>query len=194
MRIFLAVFPTPEAQALAYAAGESLRQASEREGLPANGVSWVKRENLHYTLRFIGDVGEDGARRIAEAAQEAARGCAPFEVTLGAPGAFPKPREARVLWIGLASDEAPFADLAMRLERALERRGFTRESRRFSAHLTLGRVRTPSHDWSVALAGVNPLASEAAARFTVRGVSVVASTLSPKGSRYDVRAEAILGL
>jgi 2'-5' RNA ligase len=194
MRIFLAVFPTSEAQGLAYAAGQSLRQAAEREGVPANSVSWVRPENLHYTVRFIGEVGEDGARRIAEAAQEAARGCAPFEATLGAPGAFQKPRDARVLWIGLVTGEAPFADLALRLERALERRGFTREKRPFSAHLTLGRVRRPSHDWTGALAGAASLALQPAARFTVSGVSVVASTLSPQGSRYDVRAEAVLSL
>src|SRR5262245_22531645 len=63
-RIFLAVFPPPEVQQAAYALAESLRATS-------HGVSWVKAENLHYTLRFMGEVGADGVRRIAEAVAEA---------------------------------------------------------------------------------------------------------------------------
>ncbi len=61
MRLFLAVFPGAAVQRAAHAAGEALRK-------PGDGVSWVKQENLHYTMRFLGDVGADGARRAAEAA------------------------------------------------------------------------------------------------------------------------------
>ena len=194
MRIFLAVFPPPETQTLAFDAAESLQRAAEREGIPAGEVAWVRRENLHYTLSFLGELNEEGAARAEEAAREAAIGLAPFEVALGAPGAFPNARRARVLWLGLSAGADPLIELAVRLERALRSRGFSRDERPFSPHLTVGRVRDPRHDLTGALAGANSLASEAASRFTVRRVSVVASTLSPGGSRYEIRAEAALGV
>ena len=193
MRLFLAVFPPPESQALAFAASAALKRAAAADGMGEKTVSWVKLENLHYTLRFIGEVGEDGARRITQAAEEAAAPVPRFDVTLGGLGAFPRPRDARVLWLGLAAGGDPFRDLARRLEKALAKRGFEPETRGFSPHLTLGRVRDRGLDWTQALASVNSLENDPAAGFTVRSISVVVSHLSPKGSRYDIRAEAALG-
>jgi len=161
-----------------------VRRGAEAAGVSARAVSWVKRENLHYTLRFIGEVGEDGARRIEEAAFEAAKAEPAFDAVLGAPGAFPSARRARVLWLGLAEGSGALVRLAARLERAPE-------GRPFAPHVTLGRVRE-SGDFSVALDGAASLAREPGARFPVRAIAVVTSTLSPAGSRYDIRAEAAL--
>lgn len=179
MRLFLAVFPPRATQALAAGAIDALRR-------PGDGVSWVKPANLHYTLRFIGDVGADGARRVAEAAREAAGGLAPFDVVLGGPGAFPSPRGARVLWIGLSAGADPFRALAKRLEAALEKRGWERERQAFHPHLTIGRVRQPGRDWTEALASAPGLAGDPAACFRVGGIACVESTLSPQGSVYRV--------
>jgi len=185
VRVFLAVFPPSEAQLFAARTIELLRQ-------PGDGVSWVKPGNLHYTLRFIGEVGEDGARRVATAAREAATGLAPFEVVLGAAGAFPAARGARVLWIGLTEGAEPFRALAKRLEAALEKRGWDRERRAFEPHLTIGRVRQPGRDWSADLARAGSLDAAPAARFTVGAIACVASTLSPQGSIYRVYESAPL--
>ena len=192
MRLFLAVFPPPAAQSLAHDAAAALKRAAAAEGMGEKTVSWVRLENLHYTLRFIGEVGEDGARRIAGAAEEAAASRPHFDVTLGGLGAFPRARDARVLWVGLAAGADPFRDLARGLEKALEKRGFDREKRGFSPHLTLGRLHEPGLDWTNALAGMNSLENNPASGFTVRSISVVVSHLSPKGSHYDIRAEAAL--
>ena len=59
MRLFLAVFPPPALQEAAHAAAEPLRRAGA-------GVSWVSPGNLHYTMRFLGEVGQDGARRAGQ--------------------------------------------------------------------------------------------------------------------------------
>jgi len=96
VRLFLAVFPPPATRALALRTIDTLRR-------PNDGVSWVKEDNLHYTMRFIGEVGEDGARRVQEAADEAAAPVAAFDAALGELGAFPNPRKARVIWIGMAA-------------------------------------------------------------------------------------------
>ncbi|HEY3215868.1 MAG TPA: RNA 2',3'-cyclic phosphodiesterase [Candidatus Eisenbacteria bacterium] len=182
MRLFLAVFPPAEVQSVAAQVIERLRR-------PHDLVSWVKRENLHFTLRFLGELGESGAGRAAEAAIGAAADHRAFEVALGVPGAFPSAKRARVLWLGLVHGAEPLVALARSVEQALVRRGFDRADRSFTAHLTLGRVRDREQDWSERLTGPAP---EPTARFIVERVVVVESTLSPKGSIYRVRAEAPL--
>jgi 2'-5' RNA ligase len=189
MRIFLAVFPPPEAQALALTCAARVREAA---GSAAGHVSWVKLENLHYTLKFLGELGEDGARRAGVAAHEAADSLSAFDIELGAAGAFPNARNARVLWLGCERGAKEFVELAGRVDVALEKRGFEREKRPFSPHLTLGRVRESRHDWAAALAAAPSPAGEAAARFRVSEVRVMKSTLSPRGSIYETLASATL--
>jgi 2'-5' RNA ligase len=184
VRLFLAVFPPLPVREAAHAAAEPLRH-------PGDGVSWVSPENLHYTLRFLGNVGEDGARRAGEAAVEAATSVPAFECALGGLGAFPNPGRARVIWIGMSAGAESLVALAAALDRALARRGFAAPDRPFSPHLTLGRVRDPRADWSRSLGGA-PALDGPLARFTVDRLSLVESTLSPKGSIYQVRVEAPL--
>jgi len=186
VRLFLAVFPPPSARALAAQTIEKLRR-------PKDDVSWVAPKNLHYTLRFLGEVDEQGATRAEQAAREAAAEFAPFGVRLGPPGAFPSARRARVIWLGLLEGVEPFARLAAALEAALERHGFAPEPQEFSAHLTLGRVRQPGRDWTTDLLGVKPPGEGSAARFAVSAIAVVSSELGRGGSTYTVRAEAPLG-
>lgn len=183
MRLFLAVFPPAEIQHAAFGVIEALRR-------PGDGVSWVKPENLHYTLRFIGELGEDGARRVAEAATEAAEKSRAFAAALGGLGAFPNPRRARVIWIGMSAGGEALVALAHDLDRALAKRGFGAPDKPFSAHLTLGRVREPGRDWTETLA--EPVPADQPARFSVDRICVVESQLSPRGSIYTVRAGAQL--
>jgi RNA 2',3'-cyclic 3'-phosphodiesterase len=180
LRLFLAVFPPRAAQAEAERAIEALHSHGD-------GVSWVRRENLHYTLRFLGDLGEDGARRAGKAAVEAAAACAPFDAALAAPGAFPTAARARVLWLGMREGAENLRALARALEEALRARGFDRADKPFAPHLTIGRVRVPA-DWTAKLAAAPPVD----ARFRVESLLLVRSTLSPGGSRYDVLATAPL--
>jgi 2'-5' RNA ligase len=184
MRIFVAVFPPPDAQAQAARMIERLRR-------PEDGVSWVKQDNLHYTVRFLGDLGEDGATRAAQAVTKATAEFQRFDAALGAPGAFPSARRARVLWLGLSEGADQLTALARAVERALERRGFGRAERPFAPHLTIGRVREVGHDWTDRLAAAST-DTEPTLRFPVAHVDVVHSTLSPKGSIYRVRAAAPL--
>jgi RNA 2',3'-cyclic 3'-phosphodiesterase len=184
MRLFLAVFPPAAVQRAAFGLIEALRR-------PGDGVSWVKPENLHYTLRFLGEVGEDGARRAAEAAAGAASTAKPFTAVLGGLGAFPNPRRARVLWIGMSEGGEPLVALARDLDRALAKRGFGKADKPFAAHLTLGRVREPGRDWTETLAAAG---ADAPARFEVDRLCVVESQLDPRGSIYTVRSEARLGV
>jgi RNA 2',3'-cyclic 3'-phosphodiesterase len=182
VRLFLAVIPPVEVQRAAFAACEGLRR-------PADDVSWVRPENLHFTLRFLGEVGEDTARGAAEAAAEAASAHAPFDASLGRAGAFPGARRARVLWLSLATGAEAMKALAASLEAALVDHGFDPADKPFSPHLTIGRVREPKHDWSARLAEVP--ATDAA--FRVERITLVESRLARGGSVYTMRSEALLG-
>lgn len=182
MRIFLAVFPSPPAQAAAAEVIEGLRR-------PGDGMAWVKRENLHYTLSFLGELEEDGLARAEAATREGARGQPSFPATLGSGGAFPDARRARVIWLGLATGGDALTALARSVEESLRAAGFDRDGRPFTPHLTLGRARAEGADWSRALAGT---AASGATPFVVDRVVVVQSTLGPGGSRYQVRHEARL--
>jgi 2'-5' RNA ligase len=182
MRIFLAVFPSTEVRDAAFGVIERLRR-------PGDGVAWVKHENLHYTLRFLGEQDEDGVTRATQAAHEAAAAQASFAARLGELGGFPSMRAARVLWLGLSEGAEALVALAQRLERGLVTRGFESAGRPFSAHLTIGRIREGGADWSARLAAG---AATPAPAFTVDRLSVVQSTLARGGSIYQVRAEAAL--
>ena len=182
MRLFLAVFPPAAVQSALHAAAEPLRRTG-------GSVSWVKPENLHYTMRFLGELGEDGARRAGEAAEEAAKSARAFEAVAGEFGAFPNARRARVLWIGLSRGGEELVALAGALDRGLAKRGFDPPDKRFTAHLTLGRVRDQGGDWTAPLAAQR---APEAARFTVDKLCLVESKLSPRGSTYTVRVAAPL--
>ncbi|MGH7731112.1 MAG: RNA 2',3'-cyclic phosphodiesterase [Candidatus Eiseniibacteriota bacterium] len=183
MRTFIAVFPSSPAQEAAHRVIERLRR-------PEDDVSWVRRENLHYTLRFLGELDEDAVSRLIAAAREGAGERPRFTATLGAAGAFPSPRRARVLWLGLSHGAEALTALAGGLEGALVGHGFAPAERPFSPHLTLGRLRRRDQDWSARLAGVaaGPEGGPAPG-FVVDRVAIVGSTLSPGGSIYRLCAE-----
>src|SRR5262245_41430048 len=138
----------------------------------------------------MGELGEDGARRVTLAADEAAKTGAAFDAALGALGAFPNARRARALWAGMTEGGERLTALAQGLEAALRRKGFDRADHPFTAHLTIGRVRDPRADWTEKLATV-PV-EPGASRFVVDRICVVESKLSPKGSTYTVIHEALL--
>jgi 2'-5' RNA ligase len=183
-RTFLAVFPPVTVVERVADALESVRQAGD-------GVGWVKAANVHYTLRFLGDLEPAGVEAAKRAAARAAAASKPFQVALGAPGIFPGGRRPRILWLGASAGEQALIGLARVLETALMTEGFGRADKPFAPHLTLGRVRDTADGAAVSarfLAGAFP-----ADAFEVRELLVVRSTLDPKGAHYEPLAAAVLG-
>jgi 2'-5' RNA ligase len=145
-------------------------------------VRWVPAENLHVTLRFFGDVGADGRRRIEERAASAAASVASFPFRLGPTGAFPNLRGARVLWVGVSAGEEAVASLAARIEEGIASLGFPPE-KRFHAHITVGRPKGPlSPRFQDRLAGleISPIEGRATAFHLMK------SALSREGAHYEI--------
>jgi len=126
----------------------SIRQAiqdqtkSLRAALGRDLVRWVPPENMHLTLKFIGDVSPANVDTLSQMLTAETQTCAPFSLTLGGLGSFPTPRRARVIWIGIQAPAA-LTTLQRGIESAAARLGYEEETRPFSPHLTLGRVRQP---------------------------------------------------
>jgi 2'-5' RNA ligase len=158
----------------------------------AREVAWVAPANLHVTLKFLGQVDEGRVGALVEALGRAAAESAPFALALAGLGAFPSVTRPRVLWAG-ATDGAPaLASLAARVDGALADLGVERETRAFTAHVTLGRVRAPGRNPALAAA----LAAAAATPFgrvAVERIALMRSDLGPKGARHTPLGSLVLG-
>jgi RNA 2',3'-cyclic 3'-phosphodiesterase len=104
-------------------------------------VKWVGPLNIHLTLKFLGNVGEDSISKIVEVMGQASCYVAPFHLEIKGIGAFPNLSRVRIVWVGLAGELSVLADLQKKLDSGLEGLGFVAENRPFVPHLTLGRMR-----------------------------------------------------
>ena len=139
-------------------------------------VSWVARDNLHVTLKFLGHVAPERLDLATVAG---------FELAIAGLGAFPSPTRPRVLWAGLTSGADAAATLARSIDGALAAHGFAREDRPFSGHVTLGRVRQPGRDERLA-AALAAGARHQFGRLAVDRLALMRSELSPRGARYSI--------
>lgn len=107
-----------------------------------DAVRWTAPENMHMTLKFLGDVHQDDVPYLKEELDEVAAESARLQLELGANGCFPGERTPRVLWTGLEGDLRRMSSLVSRLEGAMVSCGFPEERRSFTPHVTVGRVRS----------------------------------------------------
>jgi len=119
------------------AADELIRQLAESGA----DVKWVEPENLHVTVKFLGEVDSRQLHQICRAVEAAVASQPPFDLEVRRAGAFPNARRPRTLWLGAGRGGEELAAVAREVDKQLQRLGYPRESRRFHAHLTLGRVR-----------------------------------------------------
>lgn len=134
IRAFLAVEASPEVRR------EAARLTS-RLAHVAKSVKWVEAENMHLTLKFFSEIAPEAVPTITRAVQHVALQCPLFEMEVHGAGAFPKIERPRTLWAGVREGAERLVELAGAIDEALEPLGYPRESRRFHAHLTMGRVR-----------------------------------------------------
>ncbi|WP_337290197.1 RNA 2',3'-cyclic phosphodiesterase [Candidatus Methylomirabilis sp.] len=155
-------------------------------------VGWVRPENLHLTLKFLGQVEEGRLGAIGEVVAAAAAGCGPIRLVFEGLGAFPRPRAARIVWVGVSHGAQALTALQSRVETGLEPLGFAREMRPFTAHLTLGRVRSPAHREQLARA-LTLAPVEALGEMVLDRIELMKSDLSVGGARYSILQSFPLG-
>ena len=175
---------------------EALRRevAALQDTLKATGadVKWVEPANLHLTLKFLGDIAEIRVTPITEALRTATRHVASFTMRLAGVGAFPSTRSPRVVWVGVKDGQAPLRELAEAVEQACAGAGFPTEGRPFSPHLTIGRVRSQNRVAGL-VKQLQVAAFQGTAPAPVGRLTLVQSTLSPRGPTYTPLADIPLG-
>lgn len=152
---------------------------------------WVRPEDAHVTLVFLGWQAEDTIGRVKRAMASAVLNQPPFVLSLGGLNLFPSPRSPRVICLNIRRDKDALACLYQRLTDACAAEGFTVDSRAFHSHLTLARIKSMR-----GIAGLRDLVkahvSWSSKSFTVDRVTLYKSDLHPDGARYEVVAEEIL--
>ena len=151
----------------------------------------VRLDQVHLTLKFLGDTEEALVPRIVEAMRASVAGIPSFAIRMVGTGAFPDLRRMKVLWVGIVGGE-PLVEIARRLEAAVEPLGYPREGRDFSPHVTIARVKGGG-DLEGARRALEAHAADPFGQVPVDRVRLKRSVLTPQGPVYSTVEEASLG-
>ena len=149
-------------------------------------VKWVDPHGIHLTLKFLGNIATAKISDVAGAIEQASRGFSPLSLEVKGLGVFPNFQRVRVVWVGVGGDVDRLKQLQQRIDSNLVPLGFARESRPFTPHLTLARVRekaTPTEQQHLGqlIAGAR---FETAHRFTAESINLMQSQLTTEGAIY----------
>ncbi len=162
---------------------DELRKFWEEVKSSGARLKMVEPENVHITLKFLGNVEESLVNRIVEAISNSCQDVSPFKISLKGCGGFPHLGRPRVVWIGVSEGGEELKRIASSLEEELHKLGFEKERREFVPHLTIARVKGNVGRLPEILRGnVNRKFGE----FEVREIRLMKSTLTPKGPIYEV--------
>jgi 2'-5' RNA ligase len=158
-------------------------------------VRWVNPDGIHLTLKFLGDVPASRINEIVLAVTQGREDVLPFIIGLRGVGCFPTTRRPNVIWVGVDGDTATLARLQTAIEDRLAVLGYPPEKRKFTPHLTLGRVvrRVTDSDRRRIGSLIQDQAVGSLGEMLVREVSLMKSELSPTGARYTRLAAVPLG-
>ena len=153
-------------------------------------IRWVAGDQLHVTLKFLGEVSFVTVAELARHLQrELTRTpLAAPELVLGPPGAFPHLRDPRTLWLGIKDKLEGARRVAELVETAAEAAGLPRERRSFLPHVTLGRGRT-GEDFPVALLDALARSPVTGSPWVASQILIMKSELRPQGPRYEIMGE-----
>lgn len=142
-------------------------------------IKWTKYENLHITLKFLGEIDETMKQKIIPVLEKISKNFSPFKIGLSDIGCFPHPGNPRVLWIGVKQGASILTDIAGEIDKALYALGFIKD-KRFHGHLTIGRTKKHCRIDHIL---TREFTSE---EFTVDSVTLFRSSLTPQGPQYEI--------
>ncbi len=153
---------------------------------PEGTVRWVDPSSIHLTLHFLGDILPERVEPVRAALSVVSRNARPFEFEVGKLGAFPNASRPRVVWVGVQDASSWLSLLHDTVNEAMAGLGFTPEERRFSPHLTLGRVQRNADSRDVRALGDTIAQTEIGTLGIVpaREIIFFRSILTPSGAEY----------
>lgn len=147
------------------------------------GIRWLRKENLHLTLKFLGNIAESQVEPITAALRHPLGLFSPCTISAKGLGVFPDFRRPKILWVGLTGDQ--LVQLAAEIESALMPLGFTPENRAFTPHLTIGRWREGSRPAKNLRQEIDSLNDFEFGACAVRQIVLFQSVLKPEGASYS---------
>ena len=163
---------------------------STLEDSPSN-INWVKNEQLHLTIKFLGETTESLFDKIKSEIADAASKSEPFELTIHKTGCFPKKERPRILWLGIDGNITSLNSLFLNIEKKMEVLGFHKSEEDYFPHITLARLKYPQKhtpDITTFLkSSYDPI------DFTVDRVQFLSSELLPSGTIYTLLGSYPLG-
>ena len=187
MRAFIAIELPQEIK-------DALAHIQEQLKISGADVTWVQPQNIHLTLKFLGEIDDKKLEEIISILENATQNKNPFSTRLSSLGAFPKINFPRVIWVGIDKGDAETKQIAKVLEEKIAKIGIPPETRPFSSHITIGRVRS-SLNREKLVKNLNDLADSFGKEnleFLVTKTTLFKSTLTPKGPIYEALKEANL--
>jgi len=166
----------------------------ERLSQSGDGIKWVPADNLHLTLKFLGDVDNTDIPRMCNVIHQICQNYAPFQLQFRGTGGFPSLERPRILYAGVEDASGSLTEMVAQFETSLAELGFKQEPRDYVPHLTLGRTRSGSRRASGEV--MDRLASEDKTELgdmLVQSVQLIASFLDKSGPTYQVMDTIHLG-
>lgn len=187
MRLFIAIELSQEIKDFLSSLQEKLKAAKA-------DVKWVQPQNIHLTLKFLGEVGEKKLDKVIQFLGDAVKDSCSFTLRICSLGAFPKINYPRVIWVGIDKGEDETKTLAAAIENNMAEIGIPSESRPFSSHITIGRLRSNLNRERLVkeLSQMQEKPPEEAAELNVSKITLFKSTLTPNGPVYEPLKEYCL--
>lgn len=173
-----------------------LQRLLDEQGV-GSAFRWTPPDNLHLTLRFLGETGDAQRRQIETALAKIAAQSHEFQLVVQAAGAFPNLRKPNILWLDFGGDLNVLLPLQRQIEITAQQVGFAAETRAFTPHLTIARAQKNAAPAMLAHSGealrtVTGTQLPADAPFTVEGFHLIHSDLRPSGPIYTPLASFAL--
>jgi len=151
----------------------------------------VDTKNMHLTLKFLGDTDKNLVDQIESAIQESVKEIDPFDIKLKNVGVFPNTNYIKVLWIGI-QDKGTLKDAAKEIDERLNKIGFKKERREFSAHLTIARVKSAKNKEKL-IQLIDRYNNMEFQKIKVKKIILKKSVLTPQGPIYTNLKEIKIG-
>lgn len=179
IRAFIAIELSPEIR-------QQLGQLIQKfKALHIQAVRWVAVENIHLTLKFLGETNRADLDKLSKILISRSAEFSPFTFQVSGMGAFPSNRKPRVVWVGLQTSAA-LLELQRAIEDAATHIGIPTEERGFSPHLTLGRVRNDASpaDLQTLSSALTSMQAGDLGSMTAASFTLFQSDLRPLGALY----------
>ncbi len=165
---------------------ELQQQLKTQSNIQKYDAKWVNPDNIHLTLKFLGEITEQQTLEICKLVEQTARQQQGFELDVETVGFFGR-ESARVLWVGLGRGKEKLAELQKDLEQKLAETGWPKEKRSFTGHLTLCRIKNKKAGKKLAEL-TEKYKEHKLGNLQVDSISVYQSTLTPEGAVYSTLA------